>query len=610
MVAVALPAPRMRLGRHAVIGDGRSCALVDGAGTVDWLCWPRFDSDATFAALLDRERGGCFSIRPRHARRIAPRYVKDTNVVVTAFGDDAGAVELTDLMPVDEDGAHVERLAPEHELLRVLTCTRGEMTIDVRYDPRPGFAVRRPRIRRDRLRGVFVTAGAAVWSLRVSVPVDWHEDARGGVACTLHMRAGDQIAFDLVYAHDVPLVLRPLDDHGAALVSATCNYWRGWAKRARYEGPHRDLVVRSALVLKLLCYAPSGAIVAAPTTSLPEKRHGDHNWDYRFCWLRDAAFTARALFGLGYCDEGGAFCHWLLHATRRTKPRLKVLYDVFGKSPGRERILSHLSGWNGARPVRVANGAIDQLQLDVHGEVIDAVAQQWYQHLDPDPSETDLLRELGDYVAKNWQEPDEGIWEPRTGREHHVHSRLLEWVALDRVLGLADLGVLSLSVKRRARFEQVKSAIDRQIRIRGWNSRIGAYTSTLDGDELDATALLLSWYEFEDASSERMRSTARAIDRVLGLGKGLIRRNLALPDDGGFVACAFWFVEHLARGGGTLEEATERFDAIVEHAGELGLFSELVDPHGDALGNFPQGFSHLALVNAAMSIEHRMKEES
>jgi GH15 family glucan-1,4-alpha-glucosidase len=597
--------PPVGLERYAVIGDGRSCALLDGAGAIDWLCWPRFDAEPLFAAVLDRERGGIFRVGVRGAAQPEVRYVDASNVVVTSFETGAGALDLVDLMTVDADGAGDRSLAPEHELLRVMSCRRGEVTVDVRFDPRPRFGTRPAKVRIDPACGLVLEDGAAAYALRTSAHVRWSADPRGGLGSTIRMRAGERLALSLVYAREAPLVLRPLDDHGRELVERTVGWWRAWAGRARYRGPHRALVVRSALALKLLCYAPSGAIIAAPTTSLPEKRGGDRNWDYRFCWLRDAAFTARALFGLGYEDEAEAFCDWLLHATRLTRPRLRVLYDVFGEQPPVEREIEHLAGWQGARPVRVGNAAIEQRQLDVHGEVIDAVMQSYRRGRRPEHETAALLRELGEYVCDHWRMPDEGIWEPRSGRAHHVHTRLMEWVALDRLLeGTLDLG------PSRERFARTRDAIADELRARGYSEALGTYTSTLDGDRVDATALLLSWYGFEDAASPRMKSTAACVDRVLGLGRGLVRRNLELPDDGAFAACAFWAVDHLARGGGTLEEACARFDALAAQANALGLYAEIIEGGtGAPLGNFPQGFSHLALVNAAMSIEERMRRE-
>jgi GH15 family glucan-1,4-alpha-glucosidase len=611
MVAAVAAQPRLSppIERHALIGDGRSCALVDDEGGIVWLSWPRPDADPVFAALLDPDVGGTFRVRPSAPSRAVSRYVEDTNVLGTTFTTAGGTLELIDLMSIDGD-----RIAPEHEILRIATCTAGAIEIDVLYDPRPRFAAKIPRLRVSSSGAVVFDDRAATYALRTSARIEWSPSEAGGLRARVSLRAGERLTFALTYARESPLVLRPLDDHGRRILDDTLAFWKAWAARARYEGPYRDLVVRSALVLKLLCYAPSGAILAAPTTSLPERRGGERNWDYRFCWLRDAAFTARALFGLGYEAEAHAFCHWLLHATRLTHPRLSVFYDVFGEAAPRERTLAHLSGWQGARPVRVGNAADGQLQLDVHGEVIDAVTQGIERNgrsEPPDATTMEFLRELGAYVCEHWADPDEGIWEPRTGRERHVHSLLMEWVALDRLLGLFDRGLLSLPAMLHTRFLDARDGIASAIRLRGWNESLGTYVSALNGTQLDATALLLSWYGFEPAAAPRMISTARKIDEVLGLGDGLLRRNLRAADDGSFAACAFWAVDHLARGGGTLAEATARFERLLEHAGPLGLYGEIIEPGTrSALGNYPQGFSHLALVNAAMTIEARRKEEA
>jgi GH15 family glucan-1,4-alpha-glucosidase len=599
------PVPPSSIEAHVAIGDGRSVALTDGRGAIDWLCWPRFDSDPVFAAILDGRRGGFFRIAPRHVRRSGARYVDGSNVAITQFDLDGAGMELVDAMAIDPDGTHERSLAAEHEIMRVISCTYGGGEVDVTIDPRPAFGARRARGAVEPSGTVRFDDRGRLITLRSSRAVSWREDASGALSCSFSLGAGDAVAFSLSFAADAPLVLSPLLDVGRATLETTTTTWRAWASKARYEGPYRAAVVRSALALKLLCYAPSGAIVAAPTTSLPERRGSDLNWDYRFCWLRDAAFTARALFGLGYEDEADAFVGWLLHATHLTRPELCVLYDVFGEQPVAEREIVSFAGYGGARPVRVGNAAANQIQLDLYGEVIDAVAQAWSRGRAPDRAEVEMLVDFGEFVAENWQAPDQGIWETRSAPEHHVHSRVLCWVALDRLLRLVDGGMIRLRVAARERFERERARIAEEVRGRGYSPALGSYVSTLDGDRLDACLLLLSWYGFEAPSSARMSSTFAALERTLGIGGQLLRRNLDLADGGGFVACAFWAAEHLARGGGTVEEARRRFETLLRLASPSGLYGEIVEPSGTHLGNYPQGFSHLALLNAALSLEQR-----
>lgn len=597
---------------HLAIGDGRSVALLDGRGNVAWLCWPRFDSDAVLSGLLDDGRGGTFRIAPAtDGWSASARYVDDTNVVVTRFTASDGVFDLVDLMPVDADGNHDLTLAPEHELLRVVVGRQGTPTIRIELDPRPGFGARAAKMHcHDE--AVHFEDAATLFSLHVDgATVRFLPRPDGGVEAMLRVNAGQRVALPFTLASDMPAARSVYRDGGAEAVETTVAWWRAWAARARFEGPYRPWVVRSALALKLLCYAPSGAIIAAPTTSLPEKRGSWHNWDYRFCWLRDAAFTSRALFGLGYDAEALAFVDWLTHATRLTHPRLQVLYDVFGEPAGDERVLEHLRGWDGALPVRTGNGAADQLQLDLYGEVIDAVASAVRARHTLDPGTMKVVGDFASYIAAHWREPDEGIWEPRSGKQPHVHSRVLAWVAVDRTLELASSGHVRLSTRTRASLERAKLAIASEVERRGWSDKRRSYVSTLDGDSLDAALLLLSWYGFEDASSPRMRATAEAIDRELGVGNGLVLRNRETPDGGGFAACAFWAVEHLARGGGTLGEARARFEQLLACSSPHGLYGEIIEggPRHAALGNFPQGFSHLALISAAIAIEERVRRE-
>jgi GH15 family glucan-1,4-alpha-glucosidase len=598
-----------RIHDHAIIGNGRSAALVTRDGTIDWLCWPRFDSSAVFASLLDSERGGSFRIAPAGEFTTSRRYVDDTNVLETRFETPSGTAILVDAMPLAEiiRGAQP---APEHELLRRIECIRGHVPLRVVFEPRPSFG-RASALLRDRKRfGIAFECGHAAVTLQSETPLEL--DANGRARCEVVLRAGDAIRFSLRYASESPAVFSPLGTAADAALLDTIAWWRSWAAHAHYDGPHRDAVVRSALALKLLVYAPSGAVIAAPTASLPERPRGDLNWDYRFCWLRDASLTTRALLELGYQDEARAFVSWLLHATRLTRPALRIVYDVFGENVPAERVLPWLRGYLGSRPVRIGNAARDQLQLDVYGEVIDAVARTCEPSDRLDRETSAMLRDFGRYVSANWRRPDEGIWEPREPRTAHVHSRVLCWVALDRLVTLHRRGALRGARSLFAAFASHRDAIRDEIVTRGWNEHIQSYASALGGERVDAALLLASWYGFEDASSKRMRSTFARIHADLGAGPGLVYRYPESRDagEGAFGICSFWAVEQLARGGGSLADACEWFENVLRYRNDVGLFAEEIDPvTGDALGNFPQAFTHVGLINAAVSISERIERE-
>ncbi len=595
-----------RVHDHAIIGDARSAALVSLRGTIDWLCWPRFDSPSVFGALLD-DAAGRWTVAPTAPFRTERRYVDDTNVLETRFVTPTGALVLTDFMPVasDEDRRRVP--LPDHAILRIATCVRGEVELETTCEPRPGYGGERLRLRDAGALGIRAETREGLLTLRAQLPLRIEEPGR--VVGTARLRAGDELHLALTLASDWPAILPPLGAPAREALERTVRWWSRWAARIRYGGPARAAVVRSALALRLLVYAPSGAVVAAPTTSLPERVGGDLNWDYRFCWLRDAALTVRALFGLGFDEEAEAFVSWLLHSTRLTQPRLQVLYDVFGNPPAPERVLGRLAGHRGSRPVRVGNGAADQLQLDVYGEVIDAVAHFVRSGGALDRETRRMLCAFGEYVCRNWQRPDEGIWEPRSGAGHNTHSRVLCWTALDRLLELHAKGHLPRAPVDL--LERSRAAIRAEVEAHAWNAALGSYASRLGGADVDAALLLLPWYGFEDAGSPRMRGTWRRVRERLGAGHGLLHRyrSAESPGEGAFGICSFWGAEVLALGAGSEGEAQAAFERLCGFANDVGLFAEEIDPaSGEAVGNFPQAFTHVGLINAALSLERRLRE--
>ncbi|TMQ10168.1 MAG: glycoside hydrolase family 15 protein, partial [Deltaproteobacteria bacterium] len=598
--AAARPQPKIQ--DYAIIGDGRSIALISRAGSIDWLCWPRFESAPIFARLLDADRGGSWRIAPTAPAHIARRYVEHTNVLETGFENAGGRCVLTDVMTIASAEDQARMLVPDHEVLRHLRCERGEIEIEIHVDPRPDFGRARIRASCHERLGIRWQIGSQLLALRAEVPM--HLDGDGVARGTVTLRAGDSVALSLTFDEDAPALLPPLGDAARERIERSLACWSAWIGRARYDGPYRERVLRSALAVKLMAFAPSGAIIAAPTTSLPERMGGELNWDYRFCWLRDAAFTAHALLSLGYLEDAQAFCNWLLHTTRLTRPELRVMYDVYGNRPVRERALLGVRGYRDSRPVRTGNAAFDQLQLDCYGEVIDATAQiaQAVGSLDRDTRK--LVRDFGDYVCRNWRRPDHGIWEPRGIPEHRTHSRLLCWVALDRLIGLADQRLVDRI--DRGWLASERAAIRADIEAHAFDPSLGCYTGAFGNPDLDASVLLMTWYGFHGGHELRMRSTFARLQDRLAAGPGLLYRysDSLRSGEGAFWICSFWAAAHLAKGGGTLPEAHAMMTSACSYANDLGLMAEEIDPAtGDALGNFPQAYTHVGLISAALSIE-------
>ena len=577
---------------YALVGDGRTAARIASDGSVDWLCLPNFDAPSGFARILDAERGGSFRLEPAAAFEAGRRYLDNSNVLETTFVTAEGRVRVTDAMTLSDS----RRISPMRELVRKVETLDG--TVPLRWSFEPRFDYGRAETRIERRAGRwFAQAGAEALVLGLFGAGDG-ELHNGAVSGELVLAPGESAVFSLAGASREPAVIPAREDSERRL-ELTRRFWPEWAGRLRYEGAWPEAVSRSALALKLLIFAPSGAIVAAPTTSLPEWIGGRRNWDYRFTWLRDASWALDAMLRLGYHDEAHAFFWWLMHASRLTQPRLQVLYRLDGSEHARERELSELSGYRRSQPVRIGNGARDQVQLDVYGAVLEAI---WIYaratgRLDGDTGKE--VARIADYVEKHWRDKDNGIWEVRDERTHYIQSKGLCWVALDRACALGERGLIpNRSNRWRAAADELKAWVDEH----GWDDELQSLVRAPDLREVDASLLTLAVLGYEN---ERIDATIAAVERDLREGPYVYRYRgddgLA-GDEGAFLTCSFWLVDAYAQTG-RLDDANALMEELVGLANDVGLYSEEIDPRtGDFLGNFPQGLTHLALVNAAVTI--------
>jgi GH15 family glucan-1,4-alpha-glucosidase len=596
--------PYLPIESYGVIGDLHTVALVGLNGSIDWLCFPRFDSPSVFAAILDDAKGGRFRIAP--AREDVTRkqmYLPDTNVLITRFLSPDGVAEVTDFMPVGEPASGHGL----HELVRRVEVVRGSMAM--RAFCRPAFDYARAEHRAEaRPGGVCFASRDSSLGLAASVPLR----IEGGAAVAeFELREGEQATFLLSPLSDGPDGLSSFSlDETERAFRETVEYWHRWLAQCDYRGRWREMVSRSALVLKLLTYAPTGAIVAAPTCSLPAPIGGPRNWDYRYTWIRDASFTLYGLMRIGFTEEAYAFTRWLWARVQETERdgSLQLMYSIEGRHELHEQTLDHLEGYRGSRPVRIGNAAYSQLQLDIYGELMDAI---YLYNKYGAPIGYDgwvKIRQVLNHVCDVWRQPDEGIWEVRGGRRHFVYSKVMCWVALDRGLRLAEKRSFPAD---RQRWLETRDAIYEEIMSRGWSQERRAFVQSYDDDSLDAANLIMPLVFFVSPRDPRFLATIDAIQASLAKGSLVHRYDVAASpdglagDEGTFSMCTFWLVEALTRAG-RLDEARLIFEKMLGYANHLGLYSEQVGPTGEALGNFPQAFTHLALISAAFNLDRRL----
>ena len=621
---------------YGVIGDCHSVVLVAPDGSVDWGCLPDFDSPAIFCRLLDAQRGGYFQIAPSDPNISGmQRYLRGSNVLQTRFSSEAGEVLLTDFMPVETLSAWQFRELNNntwtredgscHCLVRIVECEQGELPITMTLKVTPDYAGAPTEVSLvpngmgavisggQQYVGLGVVGAYRLPSFNMFVQQEAGDECPS-IIVQATLQEGERLLFAVGMGRNARAARRLAEEELHLRnfdweLAHTLHCWRTWLKGSINSGPYSHWVERSALVLKMMTYAPTGAIVAAPTTSLPEELGGVRNWDYRYTWLRDATFTLYALNVLGFTEEAHAFTHWLRRLSYKDGEDLQIMYGIRGERELAERELPHLSGYCDSRPVRIGNGAADQKQMDVFGEVLDCIHifrrqggfERYGEKLEGPLWR--MMRLLVEHVCQHWQETDSGIWEVRGGARHFVYSKVMCWVALDRAIRAAEQLELEADLPR---WRLVRDQIRADILIHGYNTRIGAFTQSYDSDVLDASNLLLPLVGFIAPDDPRMRSTVDRIIENLTDERGFVYRYHAedgLPGgEGTFTICTFWLVDNLSMQG-RIDEARSLFERLLGYASHLGLFSEEIDSQKNiSLGNFPQAFTHIALINSAYNL--------
>ncbi|MFE9438602.1 glycoside hydrolase family 15 protein [Streptomyces sp. NPDC006602] len=596
--------PYLPIAEHGLIGDLRSVALVGTDGTIDWYCCPSFDAPSVFASILDAEKGGCFELAASVPARTKQFYFPDTNVLITRFFTEDGVGEVQDFMPVDGGSVETER----HRLIRRVLCVRGSIPFRTRVAPRFDYGAEPHTVRMVGDVAVFESSKLSL-GLTATVPLEVDGlDARAD----FKLAEGESAVFALDQVGGEVAPRRCARTEAEEQFTTTVAYWRKWLSASKYRGRWREMVHRSALTLKLLTYAPTGAIVAAPTTSLPEELGGERNWDYRYVWVRDAAFCVYALLRLGFTGEAEAFMNFV---TRHISPGdgkpsgpLQIMYGIDGRTDLAERELDHLEGHHGSAPVRVGNAAADQLQLDIYGALIDSIYlyDKWAKPISSD--QWDDVSALVDWVCENWDQPDEGIWETRGGRKNFLYSRLMCWVAIERAIRMANRRGLPADLNR---WRECRDTIYRRIMKRGWSETRQAFVQHEDSDVLDAAVLMMPLTKFIAPTDPKWLSTLDALTNDL-VSDSLVYRYdpQASPDglrgdEGTFSICSFWYVEAMVHAG-RIDEARLAFEKMLTYANHLGLYAEEISHTGEQQGNFPQAFTHLALISAAFNLDRAL----
>ena len=592
---------------YGIIGDLYTIALVGKNGSIDWCCLPRFDSPSIFGAILDDAKGGHFSLAPENPQTVKQTYLPDTNILLTRFLSRQSMTEVTDFMPISrESGGQTDQ--DHRQIVRMVQAVRGPAQFRMECLPAFNYARQKPEIEitPDRLSAVF-KAPQHTFALKSSQPLTRHPS---GVIAEFTLQSGQKAAFALRHQGTEDILEAPLNEDG--LLLETLRFWRGWTGHSRYRGRWREMVTRSALLLKLLTYLPTGAIVAAPTTSLPEQIGGVRNWDYRCTWVRDAAFSVYSLLRLGYTEEAAAFANFIQARAREQEQDngpLNVLYGIDGRHDVPEQTLDHLDGYRGSKPVRIGNAAAGHLQLDIYGELVDSIYLYDKYSMPLSYEIWRTVERLLDWVAAHWDQPDQSIWEVRGGRQKFTYSRLQCWVALDRGIRLAAKRSFPAE---RSLWEEQRDRIYRFLMTQSWNESVGAFTQYQGSDTVDASALMMPLMLFVSPTDPRMLSTIERVREEL-TSDSLVRRyrigkaaDDGLPGgEGYFTVCSFWLVEAMARAG-QVEEARLLFEKIISFANHLGLLSEEIGAGGELMGNFPQALTHLGLISAAHALDRAL----